>query len=231
MANIERIDMDGAAQNLPSHELVYRQIREMILFGELSPGQAVTIHGLVQELGAGMTPVREALRRLTAEGALDFQGNRRISLPALSLAQLEELSFARLTIEPHLALLATSKIGATDIERLQVVDEQLNIAIAQGNVRAYLEHNYRFHEMLYAHSAARILISISGALWLRIGPSLRVVLGRFGTANLPDKHKEALTALRAGDAQAVAQAINEDLRQGHEGIRWSLENAPKMESD
>ena len=223
--------MDGAAHNLPIHELVYRQIREMILFGELAPGQAVTIHGLVKELGAGMTPVREALRRLTAEGALDFQGNRRISLPVLSLAQLEELSFARLAIEPHLAFLAASNMEISDIERLQKVDELLNIAIAQGNVRAYLEHNYRFHEMLYAHSEARILISISGALWLRIGPSLRVVLGRFGTANLPDKHKEALTALRAGDAQAVAQAINEDLRQGHEGIRWSLESAPKMESD
>ncbi|MGR3342317.1 MAG: GntR family transcriptional regulator [Paracoccaceae bacterium] len=218
--------MDGTAQNIPNHELVYRQIREMILFGELAPGQAVTIHGLVKELGAGMTPVREALRRLTAEGALDFQGNRRICLPVLSLAQLEELSFARLAIEPHLAFLATSKMETTDIERLQTVDELLNIAIAQGNVRAYLEHNYRFHEMLYAHSSARILMSISGALWLRIGPSLRVVLGRFGTANLPDKHKEALIALRAGDAKAVAQAISEDLRQGHQGIRLSLENPP-----
>ncbi len=218
--------MDGAAHNLPIHELVYRQIREMILFGELAPGQAVTIHGLVKELGAGMTPVREAIRRLTAEGALNFQGNRRICLPVLSLAQLEELSFARLAIEPHLAYLAASYMDISDIERLQNVDELLNIAIAQGNVRAYLEHNYRFHEMLYAHSNARILMSISGALWLRIGPSLRVVLGRFGTANLPDKHKEALAALRAGDAQSVAKAINEDLRQGHQGIRWSLENAP-----
>ena len=218
--------MDGAAPNIPNHELVYRQIREMILFGELAPGQAVTIHGLVKELGAGTTPVREALRRLTAEGALDFQGNRRICLPVLSLSQLEELSFARLAIEPHLAFLATGNMDISDVERLQKVDDSLNVAIAQGNVRAYLEHNYRFHEMLYAHSKARILISISGALWLRIGPSLRVVLGRFGTANLPDKHKEALIALRAGDAGAVAKAINEDLRQGHQGIRLSLENAP-----
>ena len=223
--------MDGAVQNLPTHELVYRQIREMILFGELAPGQAVTIHGLVNELGVGITPVREAIRRLTAEGALVFQGNRRICLPVLSLEQLEELSFARLAIEPHLAFLATNNMEIADIERLQKVDELLNVAIAQGNVRAYLEHNYRFHELLYGYSDARILIAISCTLWLRVGPSLRVVLGRFGTANLPDKHKEAVAALRAGDAQAVAQAISEDLGQGHEGIRWSLENAPQMESD
>lgn len=226
-----KISMDGAAPNLPNHELVYRRIREMILFGELAPGQPVTIHGLVTELGAGMTPVREAIRRLTAEGALDFQGNRRICLPVLSLAQLEELSVARLAIEPHLAFLATEKMNASDIDRLQKVDECLNIAIAQGNVRAYLQHNYRFHEMLYAHSDARILMSIAGTLWVRVGPSLRVVLGRFGTANLPDKHEEALAALRAGDARSVAQAINEDLCQGHEGIRLALEKSPKRESD
>ena len=223
--------MDGATPNLPNHELVYRRIREMILFGELAPGQPVTIHGLVRELGAGMTPVREAIRRLTAEGGLDFLGNRRVCLPALSLAQLDELSVARFAIEPHLAFLAADKMNIADIDRLEKVDECLNVAIAQGNVHAYLEHNYRFHEMLYAHADAGIVMSISGTLWVRVGPSLRVVLGRFGTANLPDKHKEALAALRARDARAVAQAIREDLCQGHEGIRLSLENSPERESD
>lgn len=223
--------MNKPAQNLPTHELVYRQIREMILFGEFTPGQPVTIHGMVQELSVGMTPVREAIRRLTAEGALEFQGNRRIILPELSLAQLEEISFARLSIEPKLAELATNRMDAADIERLEKIDDSLNIAIAQGNVRDYLEYNYRFHDALYRLSDARILMSMAGALWLRIGPSLRVVLGRFGTANLPDKHSDALAGMRARDGRAVAQAISEDLQQGHDGIRQSLEHAPKLDSD
>ena len=66
---------------LPAHELVYRDIRDQILFGEFEPGQPVTIQGLTDALGVGMTPVREALRRLTAEGALEFLGNRRIAVP------------------------------------------------------------------------------------------------------------------------------------------------------
>lgn len=191
----------------------------------------MTIHGLVQELGAGVTPVREAIRRLTAEGALEFQGNRRIILPELSLVQLEELSFARLTIEPQLAFLATNNMNTKDIDILQEIDESLNVAIAQGDVRAYLELNYRFHDVLYRLADAQILMSIASAMWLRVGPSLRVVLGRFGTANLPDKHEEALAGMRAGDAQAVAQAICEDLKQGHEGIRLSLDGATRLESD
>ncbi|MBS9717819.1 GntR family transcriptional regulator [Pseudohalocynthiibacter aestuariivivens] len=209
-------------RKLPTHELVYRKIREMILFGELAPGQAVTIQGLVSVLEVGMTPVREAIRRLTAEGALEFLGNRRICVPVLSVSQLEELTFARLAIEPHLAYLASQKILPEQIEKLSEIDKALNVAIANGDVRAYLEQNYRFHAGLYRISEAHILRSIVSTLWLRVGPSLRVVCGRFGTYNLPDKHQEALDALRIGDADAAANAIKEDLRQGLEQIKMSL---------
>jgi DNA-binding GntR family transcriptional regulator len=53
-----------------------------------------------------MTPVREAIRRLTAEGALLPQGNRRVAVPELSAEMLEQVAFARLAIEPKLAELA-----------------------------------------------------------------------------------------------------------------------------
>ncbi len=182
----------------------------------------MTIHGLVSELGVGVTPVREAIRRLMAEGALEFRGNRRICLPILSSDLLDEVSFARKSIEPHLAYLATKRLQNKDIDQLYQIDEALNGAIASGDVRGYLQHNGQFHETLYAHSDARILMAISKSLWLRVGPSLRVVCGRFGTANLPDKHSEALAAMREGDAQGVADSIEADIEQGHEAIRRSL---------
>lgn len=222
----QRMNDQGApSKSPPTHELVYRRLRGMILFGDLAPGQPVTIQGLVSELGTGITPIREAIRRLTAEGALEFKGNRRISVPTLTLSQLDELSFARLTIEPQLAIIAASRMDANDIRRLESIDQNLNIAIENGDVPAYLEHNYHFHTGLYAHSDAQILLSIAGALWLRVGPSLRVVCGRYGTTNLPDKHEEALQALCAGDANAVGQAIHEDIKQGHTQIRSSLNGA------
>lgn len=58
--------MDKTIAKRPEHQAVYRQIRDMIMFGILVPGQAVTIQGLVDLIGGGMTPVREAIRRLTA---------------------------------------------------------------------------------------------------------------------------------------------------------------------
>ena len=95
---------------LPEHEKAYRSLRDRILFGELAPGQAVTIQGLVAEMGMGMTPVREAIRRLTSQGALVFKGNRRVSVPAIGQQEWDEIAFVRLSVEPRLALLAIDNI-------------------------------------------------------------------------------------------------------------------------
>jgi DNA-binding GntR family transcriptional regulator len=60
------------------------------------------------------------------------------------------------------------------------------------------------------------------SLWLRFGPSLRVVCARFGTESLPDRHGEALAAMRAGDALALGQAIRNDIAQGVDQVRAAL---------
>ncbi len=204
---------------LPTHELVYRQLRELILFGEIAPGQAVTIQGITDRLAAGMTPVREAIRRLISEGALQFQGNRRVIVPILTSENLQELVFARQAIEPQLIILATRNATLDDFDALVSIDSGLDQAIQIGDLGAYLRHNYTFHQMLYGIANAPILAAIADGLWLRFGPSLRVVCGRVGTQSLVDQHKETLTAMRAGDAERAARAIREDVMQGMEQIR------------
>ncbi len=211
--------LDKTGAKVPDHEKAYRALREMILFGELKPGQAVTIQGLVLALSMGMTPVREAIRRLTSQGALEFKGNRRVSVPEMSLRQWDEIAKVRLSIEPDLCRQAIGNIDDSMADRLQEIDDMLNASIASGDVRGYLEYNTKFHMELYRMSGADVLMSIVDMLWLRGGPSLRVLLGRWGTANLPDKHAEALAAISARDPEALAQAMAEDIRQGIDQVR------------
>lgn len=214
--------MVGRAE-LPAHEVIYRQLRDLILFGDLAPGQAVTIQGLTDRLGAGMTPVREAIRRLISEGALEFQGNRRVCVPNLTADNIGELIFARQWLDPHLALRATERASLLDLDALTQIDEQLDRAIKQGDLRAYLHHNFEFHNLIYSISDAPILADLAVGLWLRFGPSMRVVCGRLGTQSLPDKHKDTLHAMRARDAETAARAIREDVIQGMELVRQSLD--------
>ena len=86
----------------------------------------------------------------------------------------------------------------------------------------YLRLNYQFHHQLYQLARAPILSALTDGLWLRFGPSLRIVCGRLGTLHLADQHKETLLALKAGDAQAASDAILQDVLQVMEQIRLGI---------
>jgi DNA-binding GntR family transcriptional regulator len=214
--------MSDDSRKIPTHELTYARLRDMILFGVLAPGQPVTIQGLTADLGAGMTPVREAIRRLAAEGALLPQGNRRVTVPKLTLADLEQVAFARLTIEPRLAELAAAAVTPELITRLESLDARVDAAIRGDDLHDYLESNHAFHFALYEAAGPGVLLDMARSLWLRFGPSLRVVTAQAGAADLPDAHKEALAALRAGDSAGVAAAMQRDIAQGIEHVRAAL---------
>lgn len=209
--------------NLPAHELVYRKVRDKVLFGELAPGQAVTIQGLAEEIGVSMTPVREAIRRLTAEGALVFQGNRRVCVPQMDERNFSELVFARQSVEPELARLACENISADAIPELRVIDQCVNRAIEAGDVHRYMFENHRFHFTLYGHANSAILAPMAETLWLRYGPLYRIICGKWGTASMVDLHNEAVVALEAGDAIAAGHAILQDIQQGFEIVRNSFD--------
>lgn len=210
------------ARKIPTHETVYARLRDMILYGILEPGQPVTIQGLVAELDVGMTPVREAIRRLAAEGALMPQGNRRVTVPKMTPSILDQVGFARRTIEPMLAERAGALLTPRLIDRLAHLDAAVNDAIRTGNIPAYLESNYAFHFALYDVSGASVLVDMARSLWLRFGPSLRVVCTRAGTLGLPDQHAEALAAMRAGDWPALREAMDRDIAQGIDQVRIVL---------
>ncbi|SDX03842.1 transcriptional regulator, GntR family [Ruegeria halocynthiae] len=206
----------------PEHETIYAQLREQLLFGEFVPGQPLTIHGLAESIGSGVTPIREAIRRLTAEGALVVRENRRVEVPDMTYARLEQIELVRVSVEPVLAMMGAKNNVSGVAAELERLDQEVNHAIEVGDIRKYLEANYRFHFTLYAAADAEVLLRVAESLWLQIGPALRVGCGRFGTANLVDQHHAATVALRVGDFEAVRSAFEEDIRQGMKFVSQTL---------
>ena len=208
----------------PAHEQVYRTLKSQILFGDMVPGQPVTIQGLTDSLGFGMTPVREAIRRLISDGALIFHGNRRVSVPLLDINDIDQLIFARISIETELSRRSTDKIPASGVDHLERIDKRLDRMIEDGDVGGYLRLNHAFHRALYSFAEAPILVDLAERLWLRFGPSLRIVCGRFGTQSLPDRHKDIITALRDRKAERAAIATGHDIEQGMSMVRDALKS-------
>ena len=83
-----------------AHDRVYRRLRTRIMHGEIEPGAALTLRGIGKEFEVSMTPAREAVRRLVAEGALSLSSSGRVSTPELSNDRIEELAAIRALLEP-----------------------------------------------------------------------------------------------------------------------------------
>jgi DNA-binding GntR family transcriptional regulator len=208
--------VDGSADSPPNttHERIYRSLKERLLFGGFLPGKAVTLRGLADALEVSPMPVREAVRRLIAEGALESHGNRRVSIPAMTTPKYREIMLARSLLEPELAVMALPQVDKDDIERLCDIDDDIDHCLENGDVEGYMRGNYAFHFNLYAIARSHVIANLVESLWMQFGPFLRLVYGRHGTANLIDQHKQAIEALRARDSLALRTAIAEDIRQG-----------------
>ena len=146
-------------------------------------------------------------------------------VPELTLEQLQELTYARTGIEPQIARLAAVGMEPVDIEALEQIDAQVNAALRDGDIQAYLRHNHVFHWTLYAHSEAEILMATAASHWLRVGPSLRVMVKRDRSTPMTDMHEVTIAALRDGDFEAVGEAIHNDILQGHSNIAQGLDEA------
>ena len=94
------VDETAAGDDAPLHDRVYRSLRDALITGRIVPGRAVTLRGLAQSLGVSPMPVREAIRRVSAEGGLVVGPNRRVWVPAMDADRFDELVAARSLLEP-----------------------------------------------------------------------------------------------------------------------------------
>jgi len=193
---------------------IYEELRRRMITGKIMPGVGLSTRGLALEMGVSQMPVRDALSRLAAEGAVAIRSKRRIEVPAMSAERFGDLLDCRLMLEPEAAVLALPQITAAKLKHLREIDAALDRAMENGDVIAYMESNFAFHFNLYRANQRPILNRLIEALWLQFGPFMRVVYGRFGTANLVDQHQIALAAIEARDPEALRRAIASDIADG-----------------
>ena len=204
----------AAADAVTAHASVYDELRRRILTGKIMPGVGLSTRGLALELGVSQMPVRDALSRLAAEGAVVIRSKRRIEVTPMTPARFADLLECRLLLEPAAAGLALPHIGPGVLRHLHAIDAALDEAMAIGNPVQYMEANHAFHFAIYGANGRPILNRAIEALWLQFGPFMRLVYGRLGTSGLIDQHALALDAIARADAEALRQAIAADLRDG-----------------
>ncbi|MGD9916926.1 MAG: GntR family transcriptional regulator [Paenirhodobacter sp.] len=197
-----------------AHDRLYRQLRLQIMHGEIAPGEALTLRGLAKQYGLSMTPVREALRRLIAEGALMLSASGRVTTPELSNERIEELAALRALIEPELASRALPRAHLALIDRLSAINVSNAEAVAKHDAVAYIRTNLEFHRTLYLRAQAPAMLAVIETVWLQLGPTMRALYGRVQRNEPPRHHRLILAALRAGDEPGLRLAVRTDVTQG-----------------
>lgn len=196
------------------HDRVYGELRRAIMAGVYRPGEKLSMSGLADSFGTSLMPVREALRRLAADNAVQILPKRGVMIPLVSRARFVELDRVRLVLEGMATEMAATRITTEDIAQLQRLCLQMNaFAAARGRWYDYVLGNYEFHFTIYRAGGSEVLLPIIESLWLQSGP-LRSLYAEVGVGKPRGQHEEIIAALQAGDPGLARLAMEQDIQTG-----------------
>ena len=208
---------------------VYSELRRALIGGLFAPGQVLTIRQLSDALLTSTMPVREALGRLITEQAIETLPSRQFRVPPITPFRLADLLRARILIEGEAVALATERIDAARLARLEKImsdwDKERAAATPEVVNREVLL-NQTFHFEIYAGCGSDVLIPMIESLWLQSGPCTRAAIFAFTEAGERDSaryHHAILKALRARDPVAARAALVDDISRPFAFLRSKFE--------
>ena len=203
----------------------YHAIREMIVSVELRPGAVIDERGLMDRLGIGRTPAREALRRLSQERLVEVYPRRGMFVTSVEIRDLASLAEVRSALESHVARLAAERATDEDRNALETLLGELG-GQSELDARELMALDERIHRQVYrcAHNPfLEATLEEYYVLALRIwylaldrAPELEeAVLG----------HRELLEAIRDGDADRAEATMRRHVLDFEEVMRRVLTSA------
>ena len=209
-----KITLTERDESVTITQWVYTTLRSAVMYGQILPGRALTIRELAGILDVSPMPVREALRQLAAENALEIQGNRRVMVPKMTAMKFNELCEARIAIESHAAARALPYIDSQQLTRLRELDALIDQAQDDGDLEQISILNQNFHRSLYSANPHQVTLPLIESLWLQLGPFMRLATSKLEEHYVIDRHNEAMSAIEKKDAFALQLAISADIREG-----------------
>lgn len=205
-------------------ERVYRQLREMLIAGRFAPGEIVTLRTLASAIGTSLMPVRDALRQLMVDQAIELLPNRTFRVPMMNRERFIELRDIRVELEGLLAERAAQRITSSELQRASHWSEEFadECSAARRSPAKLVLYNKNFHFAVYKAAHMPVLYQIVEGLWTQIGPVLNIDV-RQGSERIKRKipchhHAKLCTALAKGEPAAARKALVADLTAAAEYI-------------
>lgn len=192
-------------------EKVYDQLRHKIIYGDILPGQRVTLRNLAAQFGVSFIPVREALWQLETEKVIVIERNKFIRVNTLTPSEMKEALAIRLYLEAKVAERACDVMPDDLLPRLRHLIRDLEAST--NSPREYLMKNSEFHFTIYNAADMPLHIQVINQLWARIGPYLVIHAKETKSLGQTMKlHRAMLAALQEKRKKDLVRALRQDLR-------------------
>ena len=199
----------------------YYSIRDLIVSLELQPGTVLNESKLMEQVGVGRTPVREALRRLAQEKLVEVYPRRGIFVTSVNIRDLASLSEVRAVLESHAARVAAER--ATDEDRQELAALITEADQEDLDRRGLIDLDQRIHQAVYRCTHNEYLeatLEEYYVLALRIWFLALDRVERLDEAVV--EHRELLEAIHAGDGRRAEEAMRRHVAGFEQAIRRVL---------
>jgi DNA-binding GntR family transcriptional regulator len=196
----------------PLCDLAHTQLRDALLAGRFEPGASLTLRALAESFGISITPVRDAVTRLVAQGVLQLGSRNSAIVPHLTAGELKHITMVRCALEGRAAREAAGNPDPKARARLEAGLATMRSLIADRQMESYLDHHRKFHFGIYAMSENPVLVDLIENTWLRCGPALSFVIPQYVLSlKGSDHHKAALNGILDGKPDVAEAAIIADI--------------------
>lgn len=203
---------------LTTADNVYGKLRMLLLTGALQPGQKLTLRALAEQFGTSMMPIREAVKRLTAEGGLQMHANRTIWVNSPSPTKFAELIKIRCALEGLAAEIACRQMTPAELLKLKHHAQRFEKEghKARPNPTLLARVNRDLHFGVYRAARMPQLLEMIEGLWVQVTPAISSTL-RHATRGITQwesfaHHAKLIESLSRRDPARARQAIVADIR-------------------
>jgi DNA-binding GntR family transcriptional regulator len=194
---------------------VAEYLREGILAGEFARGQKLKQAEIAKRLDISITPVREAMKLLEAEGYIHVSAHRGAVVAPFQIERVDELFQLRLAMETKLTLAATKLLTNRDIDELASIDTALREAASHKELESLRRgYNYRFHFRLYGCADLPQTLHFVRVVWAKYPFDMLGALPN-RAEQVASEHDEIMQGLRTRDSRMTMRAMQRHLESGH----------------
>lgn len=206
-------------------DIATEQLRREILDGSLSPGAPLQLQPIADRLAVSITPVREALRKLAAEGFVEIDNSRAARVALINVAELEDVYSMRILIEVEVTRRAVLRLDEPGLDRISVALSHYRTASEAEQIEAAREAHQAFHFAIYEASGSAWAMRCIQPLWNNSERYQRIARAFRGTAQERVlEHAAILEACRRRDADDAAQLLTAHLERSTELVRSVLQS-------